>query len=251
MPGSMNIQWGTAAQHATGQATLRPTIDSEQQVEFASSAGDALWLAFGAAAFSPGAMYAKAPIWRWVIGGVVVLLAAAALQRAFWRERLSLDLMQRRYTYSYGYWPRLTSDDGRLDALTGVVLNVVARSGSRGGEIITWVVSLAFNDRTLAVADFGTELAGYEYLAALAKRIPALDHTGRGEEQTAYTEIDKPLAAQTSRAARRPLLPRLRNRASRRRPGAPDRAAPRRFQAVLFRLCPVPAVSAVVHRDAL
>ncbi len=211
MPGSMNIQWGTAAQHATGQATLRPTIDSEQQVEFASSAGDALWLAFGAAAFSPGAMYAKAPIWRWVIGGVVVLLAAAALQRAFWRERLSLDLMQRRYTYSYGYWPRLTSDDGRLDALKGVVLDVVARSGSRGGEIITWVVSLAFNDRTLAVADFGTELAGYEYLAALAKRlrIPALDHTGRGEEQTAYTEIDKPLAAQTSRAARRPLLPPL------------------------------------------
>ena len=76
MPGSMNIQWGTAAQHATGQATLRPTIDSEQQVEFASSAGDALWLAFGAAAFSPGAMYAKAPIWRWVIGGIVVLLGA-------------------------------------------------------------------------------------------------------------------------------------------------------------------------------
>src|SRR5258707_7047424 len=111
MPGSMNIQWGTAAQHATGQATLRPTIDSEQQVEFASSAGDALWLAFGAAAFSPGAMYAKAPIWRWVIGGGVVLLPPPPPQRAFLRARLSPGPMQRPPTHSYGYLPRLSSDD--------------------------------------------------------------------------------------------------------------------------------------------
>jgi hypothetical protein len=207
----MNVQWGTAAAHAAGQATLRPTGDSEQQVEFASSAGDALWLAFGAAVFSPGAMYAKAPVWRWVVGGVVVFLAYAALQRAFWRERLSLDLVQRRYTYSSGYWPRLTSDDGGLDRLKGVALDVVARSGSRGGEIITWVVSLAFTDRSLAVANFSTELAGYEYLGVLAKRlrVPALDHTGRAEEQTAYTEIDKPLAAQTGRAAPRRQFPPL------------------------------------------
>ena len=91
--------------------------DSEQQVEFASSARDALWLAFGAAAFSPGAMYARTATWRWIIGGAVVFVAAVALQRAFWRERLSLDLVRRRYTYSYGYWPRLTNSDGRLDAL--------------------------------------------------------------------------------------------------------------------------------------
>src|SRR5580692_2436193 len=155
VPGSMNIQWGTA-----GQATLRPRPGSDHQIDFASSAGDALWLAFGAAVFSPGAILARTPTWRWVVGGIVVLLATAALRRAFWRERLSLDLMQRRYRYSRGYWPNLATDEGGLDALKGVALDVVAQSGSRGGEIITWVVSLAFKDRSLAVASFTSELAG-------------------------------------------------------------------------------------------
>jgi hypothetical protein len=211
MPGSMNIQRGTAAQSVAGQATLRPTIDSEQQVEFASSARDAVWLAFAAAAFSPAAMYAKAPVWRWVVGGVVVFLAFAAVRRGMWRERLSLDLMQRRYTYSRGYWPHLTSDEGRLDTLKGVALDAVVGSGSEGGKVITWVVSLAFADRILAVANFNTELAGYQYLGSLAKRlrVAALDHTGNAEERTAYTEIDKPLAAQTGRAAPRRQFPPL------------------------------------------
>jgi hypothetical protein len=211
MPESLNIQWGTAAQTAAGQATLRPTTDSEQQLEFASSAWDAVWLAFAAAMFSPAAMYAKAPVWRWVVGAVVVFLTFAALRRAFWRERLSLDLMQRGYTYSRGYWPHVTADQGRLDTLKGVALDVVARSGNRGGQIITWVVSLAFTDRTLAVANFNTELAAYQYLGTLAKRlrVPTLDHTGRAEELTAYAEIDKPLAAQTGRAAARRQFPPL------------------------------------------
>ena len=206
MPASITIQWGPE-----GQATLRPRAGSEQQIEFASSAGDALWLAFGAAVFSPGAILARTPTWRWAVGSMVVLLATAALRRAFWRERLSLDLMQRRYRYSRGYLPNLVTDEGSLDALKGVALDVVARSGGRGGEIITWVVSLAFSDRTLAVASFASELAGYEYMGALAKRlrIPALDHTGRSEAQTAWTEIDKPLAAQTGRPAARRQLPPL------------------------------------------
>lgn len=208
MSGSISIQWGPA-----GQATLRPRprAGGEQQIEFASSVGDALWLAFGAAVFSPGAILARTPTWRWVVGGIVVLLATAALRRAFWRERLSLDLMQRRYRYSRGYWPNLATDEGSLDALKGVALDVVARSGSRGGEVITWVVSLAFNDRTLAVASFTTELAGYEYMGALAKRlrIPALDQTGRSEARTAWTEIDKPLASQPGRPAARRQLPPL------------------------------------------
>ena len=211
MPGSVNMQWGVAARNAAGQATLRPCIDSEQQVEFASSVGDALWLAFAAAACSPGALYAKPPMWRWIVGGVVVFLVAAAVQRAFWRERLALDLMQRRYSYSRGYWPKLTTDEGRLDALKSVVLDAVTSSGSRGGEHTTWVVSLAFDDRTLAVANFDTELAGYEYMGALAKRlrVAALDHTGRSETQTAWTEIGKPVAAQAGRAASRRQVPPL------------------------------------------
>ena len=207
MPPSINLQWG-AAQSAVG-STLRPRSDSEQQVEFASPAGDALWLALGAAAFSPGALYARTATWRWVVGAVVVLLAIAALRRAFWRERLSLDLMQRRYCYSRGYWPNLATDEGGLDALKGVALDVVARQGSRGGEVITWVVSLAFTDRSLAVASFASELAGYEYMGALAKRlrIPALDHTGRSDAETAWTEVDKPLAAQAGRPAARRQMP--------------------------------------------
>jgi hypothetical protein len=208
MTGSITIQWRPA-----GQATLRrrPRAGSEQQIEFASSVGDALWLAFGAAVFSPGLILAPTPTWRWVVGGIVVLLATSALRRAFWRERLSLDLMQRRYRYSRGYWPNLATDEGGLDALKGVALDVVTQSGSHGGEVTTWVVSLAFNDRTLAVASFGSELAGYEYMGTLAKRlrIPALDHTGRGEAQTAWTEIDKPLAAQAGRPAARRQLPSL------------------------------------------
>jgi len=208
MSGSISIQWGAA-----GQSTLRPrpAAGSEQQIEFASSVGDALWLAFGAAVFSPGAILARTPTWRWVVAGVVVLLATAALRRAFWRERLSLDLMQRRYRYSRGYWPSLATDEGSLDALKGVALDVVARSGSRGGEVITWVVSLAFNDRSLAVASFAIELVGYEYMGALAKRlrIPALDHTGRSEARTAWTEINKPLASQPGRPAARRQLPPL------------------------------------------
>lgn len=208
MSASISIQWGPA-----GQPTLhpRPRAGGEQQIEFASSAWDALWLAFGAAVFSPGAVLARTPTWRWVVGGIVVLLATAALQRAFWRESLSLDLMQRRYRYSRGYWPNLATDEGSLDALKGVVLDVVARSGSRGGEVITWVVSLAFGDRTLAVASFASELAGYEYMGELAKRlrIPTLDHTGRSEAQTAWTEIDKPIATQTGRPAAHRQLPPL------------------------------------------
>jgi len=73
------------------------------------------------------------------------------------------------------------------------------------------VESLAFKDRSLSVASFTSELAGYEYMGALAKRlrIPALDHTGRNEAETAWTEIDKPLAAQTGRPAARRQLPPL------------------------------------------
>ena len=211
MPGSTGVQWGIAAQRATGKATLRPSGDSEQQIEFSSSIGDALWLAFGAAVFSPGAMFARSPTWRLVIGGAVLLLAIAAVHRAFWREKLSLDLMQRRYRYSHGYWPRLTSDEGSLDALKGVQLDVVVESGSRGGEIDTWVVSLALDGRTLSVANFGSELRGYEYLGALAKRlrVPALDHTGRVEQKTEWREVDKPLAAQTGKSAPRRQIPPL------------------------------------------
>ena len=207
----MNAQWGAAAQSAAGQATLRPKIDTEQHVEFASSIGDAVWLAVAAAGFSPGAMLAKAGTPRWIVGGVVVFLAAAALRRGMWRERLSLDLAQRRYAYSRGYWPGVATDEGRLDDLKGVALDAVARSGSRGGEVITWVVSLVFAERTLAVASFSAELAGYEYMGALAKRlrVPALDHTGGAEEKTACGEIDKPLTAKAGGAAPRRQMPPL------------------------------------------
>jgi hypothetical protein len=212
MPGSTGVQWGVvAAQRALGKATLHPAGDNEQQIEFSSPAWDALWLAMGAAAFSPGAIYARSPTWRLVVGGAVLLLVTVAVQRACWRERLTLDLMQRRYRYSHGYWPRLTTDEGSLEAVKGVQLDVVVESGSRGGEIDTWVVSLALDGRTLPVANFSNELAGYEYLGALAKRlrVPALDHTGRNEQKTEWREVDKPLAAQSGGSAARRQIPPL------------------------------------------
>lgn len=201
MAASMNIQSGGV--RLGSQPSLRPAVDSEQAIEFAASGSDALWLAFGAAAFAPAAVLAKPSVWRYVIGGVVVFLAAAAVRRAFWRERLMLDLVQRRYTYGHGYWPKITTDEGPLDALKSVVLDVHTESGSRGGEVTRWIVSLVFSDTTLAVANFNTELQGYEYRDALAKRlrIAAIDRTGGTEEKTAWSEVGKPLAARTGTAA--------------------------------------------------
>jgi hypothetical protein len=48
-------------------------------------------------------------------------------------------------------------------------------------------------------------------MGALAKRlrVAALDHTGGAEEQTAWTEVDKPLTAQGGRAAPRRQFPPL------------------------------------------
>jgi hypothetical protein len=91
-----------------------------------------------------------------------------------------------------------------------VGLDVLVRAGSKGGTVVTWVVSLVFADPTksIAVANSGVENLAYQRFAYLAKRLglPAVDRTGAQERTIAPAEIDKPLA---ERAETRHLMPEL------------------------------------------
>jgi hypothetical protein len=191
------------------QASMRVLEESDQRLAFGVSSWLMIFPLIWTVAFLPAFFSGKPK--GWLAGGLGVavgLLITAGFLR--WQESLMLDLVSRTYTYRRGNWPKVISDEGKLSDIKSVGLDVLVRSGSKGGTIVTWVVSLLFADsgKSIAVANFGVEALAYQRLADLAKRLglPARDRTGAEERTIAPAEIDKPL---TERADTRHFMPDL------------------------------------------
>jgi len=128
--------------------------------------------------------------------GVAALIALFLLLR---RETLTLDLLDRSYRYCRGLWPKLETKEGALSEFKSLALDVLVEPGSKGGEIVTWIVSLRLaDDATIPIMNAGSEAFAYRHLADLAKRLnlPVLDRTGPTERLIAPSDIDRPLADQ-------------------------------------------------------
>jgi hypothetical protein len=192
------------------QTSMRVVEESDQRLDFGVSPRRAVFPVIWTLAYLP-AFFADNQPTASVVGvfGVVsgLLMIAGFL---WWQEALTLDLVSRTYGYRRGYWPKLTSDEGKLSDVKSVGLGVLVRSGSEGRDVITWVVSLVFADpaKSIAVANFVVEGLAYQRFADLAKRLglPAVDRTGARERTIAPAEIDKPLA---ERAEIRHFMPSL------------------------------------------
>jgi hypothetical protein len=200
---------GSAAP-TTGTASLRPSGDSEDRLDFAPSRTGIVIASLIALGFAPPAIFGPAA--GRIFYGVVILIALACLvRRLFWREHLTLDLDEHRYTYQRGYWPNVALRDGALSEIKAVRLSVVARQGGRNGDIITWIVALDFGDAAppLAVASYGAEALAYAYVTKLAQRLrlATIDTTGSETKTTAFAELAKPLAARSAQRFGRHLSP--------------------------------------------
>jgi hypothetical protein len=140
-----------------------------------------------------------------VLVTMAMVLAASALRGILSRERLTLDLVRGRYFYRRGSSRNVAAEEGPLNELKAVVLDVfvpkarlLAGRYQRMGP--SWIVSLAFDDpgRKLAVGRFGSERSAYIYAQRLAGplRLPTVDRTRGDEQRTERSEIEKPLAAE-------------------------------------------------------
>ena len=128
--------------------------------------------------------------------GVAVLIALFLSLR---RETLTLDLLARSYRYCRGPWPKLETKEGALSDFKSLALDVLVEPGSKGGEIVTWIISLRLaDDAAIQIMNAGSETFAYRHLADLAKRLnlPVVDRTGPTERVIAPADIDRPLADQ-------------------------------------------------------
>ena len=193
------------------QASMRPRLETDQRLEFAVSPWRAAFPGLWTVLFLIAFFAAKGPS-AWYVGsvgiGVGILLTLAFL---WWQEALTLDLVARSYTYRRGYWPNLKSDEGALTDINSVALYVQVRSGSKGGDIVTWIVSLLFADpaQSIAVASSSVERLGYERWTDLSRRLglPALDRTASAEHRIAAADIDTPLTTRPESRQAMPPLP--------------------------------------------
>jgi len=191
-------------------ASLRPAGESEDRLDFAASRTGIVIASLIALGFAPPALYGPSA-GRLFYGAVVLIAIAWLVRRVFWREHLTLDLDEHRYSYQRGYWPNAALRDGALSEIKAIRLSVVARQGGRGGDVITWIVSLDFGDAApaLPVANFGIEQPAYAYFARLARRlrVAAVDMTGGEAKTTAVADMEKPLAARGSQRFGHRLAP--------------------------------------------
>jgi hypothetical protein len=190
---------GSAAA-ATGTSSLRPSGESEDRLDFAPSRTGIVVASLIALGFAPPAISGP-PAGRIFYGAVILIATAWLVRRLFWREHLTLDLGEHRYTYQRGYWPNVVSRDGAMGEIKAVRLSVVARQG-RNGDIITWIVALDFGDAVppLPVANYEAEALAYAYVTKLAQhlRLATIDTTGSETKTTAFAELAKPLAARSA-----------------------------------------------------
>ena len=193
------------------QASMRLRLETDQRLEFSLSPWRAAFPVLFTIPFAIAFLASKGPQ-AWYAGAIGVAAGGLlTLGLLWWQEALTLDLVARTYAYRRGYWPNLKSDEGALADIKSVALDVQVRTGSKGGDIITWIVSLLFADpaKSIAVASFSVERLAYERWTDLARRLglPALDRTTSKEHQVAAAEIDKPLAARTDLRQVMPLQP--------------------------------------------
>ncbi|HUH83519.1 MAG TPA: hypothetical protein VLX85_02855, partial [Stellaceae bacterium] len=128
--------------------------------------------------------------------GIAVFIALFLSLR---RETLTLDLLDGSYRYRRGLWPKLETKEGALSEFKSLALDVLVEPGSKGAEIVTWIISLHLaDDATIALTNDGSETLAYRHLADFAKRLnlPVLDRTGPTERVIAPADIDRPLADQ-------------------------------------------------------
>jgi hypothetical protein len=193
------------------RASMRVLEESDQRLAFGVSPRRAVIPVIWTLAFLPAFFAANQPTAS-VVGvfGIVsgLLMIAGFL---WWQEALTLDLASRTYSYRRGYWPKISSDEGKLSDIKSVGLDVLVRSGSKNGDVITWVVSLLFADpaKSIAIADVAVESLAYQRFADLAKRLglPAIDRTGLQQRTIAPGEIDRPLAERAETQHFMPALP--------------------------------------------
>ena len=148
---------------------------------------------------------------RWVMSAGGAFFGLIGLVAAFWRYELRLELLTRMYSGRKGFLPNPKPLRGTLDEMEGVILT--ARTDRSDNSTMTvWTVSFGFRtwEKPVKVLESQSETAARRKFEHFAKkfRVEAVDRTGATETRTAWTELDRPLAAQQSSPSPIPPLPR-------------------------------------------
>lgn len=180
------------------------TRENERQLVFANrpEAAFAVGLAFAIAGY---VVYSVVPDRRrWFLLAVALVAVAISVAAMLRRQRLVLDIADRRYVRETGYWPRPARQTGSLAEIEHLELRLRLRSrgllplASRRQQRL-WVVSLKFRgDREPYVLfEERREARAYARVESLAQklRVPTVDRTGAQDRVTPWEEIAKPLAA--------------------------------------------------------
>lgn len=147
---------------------------------------------------------------RWFLLVLVVVAVVISVGAVLRRQRLVLDLAQRRYLHETGYWPRPQRETGPLTDIEHVQLTTRLRSrtmrpGVGAARQRIWVVSLKFRgeDQPYDLFEERRERKAYARLESLARRlrVPALDRTGPQDKITPWEQLDRPLAARVEAGA--------------------------------------------------
>lgn len=132
-------------------------------------------------------------------GGALFALIALALVVV--RQRLTLALGAQTYTRCRRFGRHAGIEQGGLDEIIGVVLDVQAQYGSEGvATTADWVVLLEFKDpaKRVQVAEFPVSAArAYRYAIELARKLRTafIDKSGFAPLITPWADLDKPRAS--------------------------------------------------------
>lgn len=170
-------------------AYLRPTLKSDSKLKFAGRTymGALAIATLGGGAFA-AAYSIGHPLARLYFTICGVVCALGATWRLFWRDELTIDILQRSYIRRRGHWPRIVVYRGLLDDIAAVVLILESRH-SDFAEVPVWVIGLKFTNsaKPLLVAEFlKAERNARSYAESLAAQLqrPFIDGVAAGKTFT-------------------------------------------------------------------
>jgi hypothetical protein len=185
-------------------AQLHQTHASDEAMEFvARNALMALPLAAIAATYLYRGFELRSLGVQILVIGIGGLVAAVAVALALTRQRLTLALGARTYARWRRFGRQAETEQGSLDELTGVTIDVRADYDTEGGAtpIPYWVVLLEFKDpaKTVQVGRYAASAAApkaYGYAIELARRLRTsfIDKAGFQPRVTPWSDLDKPMA---------------------------------------------------------
>ena len=135
------------------------------------------------------------------IGGMLIFLGTLT---ALYRFELCLDLLQRKYSITKGFWPRPKNYSGDFENIEGLEFKKQWKTsdGMKRSKYVVWQTWLKFNfDKdSICLYESRDESQGRAYFGKRAKQleIKTFEHTGNETKQRDWNKLDEPVSKQLS-----------------------------------------------------